>query len=748
MSAKNVEMPIDENKSKTVQTKNHRRFWLWFDRALSHNVLKQAGLLACLFIVLFVMSFVLLSFSGSDWRCFCHDKNLSEWLLPLYLLIDTNALNGLYFDKCGPDGWMLFASSLTYLAGLFVFNGMIISLMTNAVNRRIERHHEGRIHYLLSGHYVILGFDEMCLSVIADIFKKDADAYILLLTSSDVETVREYLKRNLGEQHLSRVIVNYGHRTNAEEYGKIHLENSVEVFVVGNRSLPAHDAMNVECVDSICAYLKTRNEPARHPGRITCVFEDLDTYAAFKTSEIFGEVAKLGIEFVPYNFYTGWAKQVFVEGWYKGVAYPSVYGAGIAEEDDRFVHLVFVGTTYFAVAFAMEAAQVLHFPNAGRRKTRITFIDLNADVEMNIFKTRNRHFFEVQPLIYRDMSGSADVMQTEEIADSRKGFLDVEFEFIKGDVFSPQVQDELCRWAQDKSRCLSVFLAMANQRNNFAIGMNMPDAVYDNKVNIFIRQDRSDNFVTNLRTADWQQQAGHATFDTTTGQVQSTVRRGRYARIYPFGMNDAGYSSNDNILKQAKLINYLYATADYNKVRPFKEMDELIAIPENKIWAKADKLWRKLPVAHKWSNLYCAYNIRVKTDSLWLMRKAAYEADTKIVFYDEVMLTDAEIESLARVEHNRWNVEKLLMGYRKARFEEDKYAYKERFGKEGEATKTLGKNKKLFIHHDIRPYDELDNIRILDEEICRYIPWLLKMTRPKFKFLNAHFTRDCCEPMG
>ena len=77
---------------------------------------------------------------------------------------------------------------------------------------------------------------------------------------------------------------------------------------------------------------------------------------------------------------------------------------------------------------------------------------------------------------------------------------------------------------------------------------------------------------------------------------------------------------------------------------------------------------------------------------------------------------------MAIVEHNRWNVEKLLMGFRKAMPNEDKYEHDDYAG-------LLSKNKKIFIHHDIRPYEDLDIIRNLDVEISRYIPWFIKMTK-------------------
>lgn len=55
----------------------------------------------------------------------------------------------------------------------------------------------------------------------------------------------------------------------------------------------------------------------------------------------------------------------------------------------------------------MEAAHVLHFPNFAHNetnKTRITFIDRNANTEMSLVQTRNRHLFAVQKPLYFDLS--------------------------------------------------------------------------------------------------------------------------------------------------------------------------------------------------------------------------------------------------------------------------------------------------------------------------------------------------------
>ena len=713
-----------------MKTKRQNRIKLWFDRLLSKNLLRQFAVLGGVLLILFLISWGCLNLSGCEWKQFAKDSDIPEFLLPLYLLIDTNAFNNLYIN--GIHGWALVVSSITFVIGAFIFNGAIIGIITNSIERRVANHKEGRIHYLKSGHYIIMGYDDMAPSFISHIFGRDKDAYILILTAKDTIGVRERLMKSFSEQRMKHIIINYGHRTSIEYYKDIRLESAEEVFVVGNHSNAAHDAINVECVDSISRYLKDKEQK---PARITCVFKDLDTYAAFKTSEIFKEIKNLKIDFLPYNFYTGWAKQVFVKRFYRDFDnpgqeyhYPLVYENGIKPGDDKYVPLVFVGTTNFAVAFAMEAANVLHFPNANKRKTRITFIDVKVDKEKDEFITRNRHFFEVQPYYFYDLTNEEDEKKEKQglrdeyviFTDKDRGFLDVEFEFIKGNVFSKKVQDEISKWASehnDEKQCLSIFLALADQRENFVMGMNMPDEVYANEVPVFIRQNRSDNFVTNLRNEDTKKESQKFTYSVVKdGEVKSKERDARYAHIYPFGMNETAFSADDHSLKRAKLINYLYSTANYETYK-FQGILVLDAIPEAKIWEEANAMWQDLSVALKWSNLYNSYTMRTKQRTLRAMRGLGIDDESR----DYDTLSDYEVEQLAIVEHNRWNVEKLLMGYRKPKRDEDKYVYPEFAGK-------LKKNKDLFVHHDIRPFDQLNTIKELDYEFARYIPWIMKMT--------------------
>lgn len=712
--------------------------WLRFDRMLTGSLWKQFAWIACVLLIIWPVSYALLHFSGTEWAEFCYDHNIKPWLLPLYLLIDTNALNNLYLtspDQVDADGgsmsgWMLVVSSITYLIGLLIFNGVIISVLSNWIAQRKENYTHGLSRYHSTGHYVIMGYDEMVPSVIASIFRRDKDAQILVLSAMSSVIIRERIRKSVPKEYFDRILINYGHRIARDYYPDIQLEYAKEVYVVGKHSLPNHDAVNVECIESICAYLKDLKERLNSPHtieRITCVFEDLDTYTAFRTTDIFSDITNdLNIEFIPYNYYISWARRVFVNQSYIGKTdqkehtYPCLCRKGIGLKDEHYVHLVFVGFSNFAVTFANEAANIFHFPNYEKARTKITFIDRNADIEIPVFITRNHHFFEIQPYYYRDYTVNGD-KQIQKITSSLKfegknaDFLDIDFEFIKGDVFTSEVQSLLDEWAKDKKQYLSVFSAMSNQRDNFALAMNMPDAVYNNEIPVFVRQDSSDNFITLLQEADTKApRKGDPEYRKyENGELFIKEAHGRYDHVYPFGMNDTSFFADEVSFRRALLINYLYQTADYS-TNTFQSMEELLSTSEDMIWKESERFWKKLSVAEKWSNLYFAYSVDYKAQSLRFMKES--EPDNKDM-----------LEALSIAEHNRWNVEKLLMGYRKPQVSEDMY------NKSEDIARKLKNNKNLFIHPQIRPYDELtDEMKQLDREFTKYIPWIMS-TAPSDK---------------
>ena len=62
-------------------------------------------------------------------------------------------------------------------------------------------------------------------------------------------------------------------------------------------------------------------------------------------------------------------------------------------------------------------------------------------------------------------------------------------------------------------------------------------------------------------------------------------------------------------------------------------------------------------------------------------------------------LTNEQVALLAEIEHNRWNVEELLLGYRPVKQSEDEDIDKDKNKK--------AEYKTRFIHYDIRPFEGL-----------------------------------------
>ena len=302
-----------------MKKKVSRSFWLRFDRTLSQDTLRQVVILIAALAVAFVLSVILLSLFGGNLDNY-YGKHISSWTLPFYLLIDGNAFNSLYNSGDVGSGAVITAC-IIYIVGVVIFTGMLIAVISNIVGRRVEDYKKGHIHYLKAGHYIIMGYDEMVSSFINHILSKDSKAYVLILSSTDATSIKESLNRLFTKEQMKRILVNYGYRTSLESFNDIHVESAEQVYIVGNHSNPAHDAINVECMDCIRKYLSNQ-KIKDYPQRIVCTFKDLDTYAAFKTTEIFSWVNDKNIEFVPYNVFSGWAKQVFVKRSYHDMENP------------------------------------------------------------------------------------------------------------------------------------------------------------------------------------------------------------------------------------------------------------------------------------------------------------------------------------------------------------------------------------------------------------------------------------------
>ena len=127
----------------------------------------------------------------------------------------------------------------------------------------------------------------------------------------------------------------------------------------------------------------------------------------------------------------------------------------------------------------------------------------------------------------------------------------------------------------------------------------------------------------------------------------------KYSHVFPFGMLDQLFTTWTKKAGGRDKSSIIYTISRINM-----EMMPQSCPPDNEL----KDSWNKLSVSLQWSNLYSAYSISPKLRSIGITD-------------GYVKLDNDQITLLAEVEHNRWNMEKLLLGFRKPTAEEEELIY-------------------------------------------------------------------------
>ena len=564
--------------------------------------------------------------------------------------------------------------------GMVFLSGLLISVFSNILERRVDKVKNGQAYYSFKNHIVIIGYDRMSIGLIRQLLERPQKYNIILQTIQEVPKVHHELFSNLSASMEKKVTFISGNRNSTEDLEKLNVDKCKEIFILGENKEYDHDSLNIECLKKIRYILENKN--AEQHKRCNILFEYQSTYAVIQQQDLADIVP--WIDIVPFNFHETWAQKVFVEGKYESpdnnanIKYSPLDGDGIFENSDETVHLVIAGMSRMGVALGIQASHLCHFPNFindKTKKTRITFIDEDADKEMSFIKGRYSRFFKEITHSFEDIENP----QRKELYNPEELFTDIEWHFIKGRIEHPDMQSKITDWCNDKNAALTIAICFSFPPLAIAAGLYLPDVVYDNNIPVLIQQQTSYSILSMLE------------------------KSARFKNVRPFGMLDNSYDlkNADDLLPMMVKYTYDNTTNDsYIKSFPKRE------IMENwKNWNINDNI-----SALKWSNRYCANSIYVK------QRSMKFNAGKE--------LEEKQVNLLAHMEHNRWVIEKLLMGYRAPTPEELKTIEADKEEKK--------KLRKMFIHSDIRAYHSLDedytglNASLYDINIVKAIPFMLK----------------------
>lgn len=514
-------------------------------------------------------------------------------------------------------GWAAFFAIL----GVFLLNGLLISILTNWFDKRREHWLRGEIRYSRRNfkknrYAVVIGANEIVASVIKNLlnrteekinFKSEGEnEYIILQTKKEALVVREELSSYLSEAELRRVVIYNALRDSKSELEKLYLDYATEIYVLGESTLQDsgetyHDSLNMKCVNLIAECLeaccsrcvgKQENEEVRiHRKVCKVMFEYQTTYSIFQFSDLPPKVNRY-IVFIPFNRYESWAQRVMVEGVFYDegkvadpIRYTPLDGAGISSGSDEYVHFVVVGMSKMGIAMGIQALLQAHYLNADKVRSRITFIDTHADKEMAFFKGRYENLFELTRHKYMDANecpasefdgqrgwtdpAAQEGYQWKHLSRDGKNFIDVELEFVKGEIESDGVRTYLRKLAENRKSKLTLAICLTQTHQAVAASLYLPLEIYKKVQEIWVYQREAGDIVTNL--------------------IKTEEKNKRYEKLRPFGMLHGQYMRDRSLYLKALLANGAY------QLKGVRRMD----MAKKDSYKELRKAWKSLIIAHK-----------------------------------------------------------------------------------------------------------------------------------------------------
>lgn len=434
---------------------------------------------------------------------------------------------------------------------------------------------------------------------------------------------------------------------------------------------------NVDSYTADCMALESlkklleQYDPQKNDGRrIRChiLLQDASVLRLLQTSDLNKDyIAKC--ELIPFTIDEMWAQRLFVSLPGQLRTYPPLDRVPIDYDSNKTVHLVIFGLNDVSESVAMYAALVAHYPNytkQHRLRTRITFIDEEIGQKASATINKYNHLFDNSFYRFIDLDALQPVTEfhVPQYMTSREEFVDVEWEFVKAGVNSSKLRDKFLQWSADDEQILTIALCQTDDSRNIATAMSLPDCIEQAGIPVLIRTRQATIFDIIARTP-------------------------KLSNIYPFGMNDRGYDVTLPLHGVAKRINYVYNRC-YDDNFASTDNSDTVKAPTQIDMAIAEAQWNKLTMPKRYSCIYNAMTITGK------MRALGHNEDDWDTFYS---LNKEEIAQLAEVEHNRWSVEELILGFRPVTDDEQKII-------ENDINKKR-EYKSKFIHYDLRAYNDL-----------------------------------------
>lgn len=652
----------------------------FIDRTISGGLKGQITLLTAVILgILFIASIIvpLLHIGlGSN----------KEWCEQIWILYNNFVDSGNQFSQNGWGNRILV--SIISLLGSILLGGVLISTISNIIERRVDTIRNGKAYYKsISNHYVIIGYNNITTSLIKNLYKENPNAAILVMSSKNSENIRRALQAHLDKNEENNTYIYFGNIESLEELKRLNIDKAKEVYILGEDKDYGRDSKNIKCVHNISLLRGKVEEGYELP--VYTLFEHLASYSIIQRLDIMNnsqnDTSKIkktsNIYFRPFNLYENWARRLWSfyaleeNMQYDSLDYEPIcfLPDGNIKNHDKYVHLIIVGFCEMGQAILLEALRVCHYANYDdsieskfRIRTKITIIDKNIE-------PLKEHFTAEFPNLDNQIN-------------------DIQIIYRNEDFCSPSFRKDLTLWAEDSQQLLTVAICVSDPDESIKLGLNLPSEIYQSETRVLIRQE----------------------IQTDLGQIVHKDNR-CYRNVKIFGMLEQGVSKN---MLQDEIPSYINQEYDdfYNKGCTQKQFirnlyqcmitNKTTEFEEEK--SRAKKNWINIEENMRWANRYQidAYLTYLNTMGYKITR-SLNEGQNEIPpeIYNE-KLNENKLQILMRMEKYRWNAERTIEGW-----------------KYGEV-----RNNNYRIHNLIVPFYKIpQKEKLKDRQVIDNLPYLIAL---------------------
>jgi hypothetical protein len=516
---------------------------------------------------------------------------------------------------------------LIVVVGSALLTAFLVATLTTILLNRRDNYRDGLSRYHFADHILVLGGSHTFIHLLKQLPEHPElqGKTWVFLTSGDAQSLRSLVNTSLPDNTRDLPFVIYhGDPTNPATLRSCQIELASVILITGEDNEPENDQRNIASWNA----LRHLRSNATHMAQC---YLYIDHFVSGQMLRTLPQESHTSLETTVINRYESIARQTLIST-SADAAHLTLDRYLLTPDSARYVHLVVVGMTPMGLAFAATAAQLCHYPNFSPHaprplRTRITFIDPQADEKIDLFKARYNNLFQLSHITFRT---DANGWQSSRPDPAYGDFLDVEWAFLKGTVCQPWIRQQLLSIARDEQQVMSLAFCGDDPSRNLSDALCLPPQFYP--IN-----DPDDPAAITPVIFIYQPGIG-----TLAQSAQNEVPR--YHNIVPFGMTDGTLDPFESaLILTAKRVNYIHHKIDNGKT--------ITSIPSEP--QSLNNLWQQLSLAQKQQYIHAACIL----DSLMRNTKC-HSANA-----ESPVDNNALIDMLARIEHNRWNMEMLLDDY-------------------------------------------------------------------------------------